>query len=115
MDIAYQLESGMKAFDLVDHDLLPPESHHLRLRKHTRFTEVKQLVSSVRVKGRAEFGEQRLVHLLSCCLLACVASWHFSGFCASPIFLCVTCLCSLAHHCAAVVPCTRLSGGTRIS
>jgi len=43
-DIRQQLESGAKAFDLVDHDLLP-DANRLRLRKHTNFAEVKRLVS----------------------------------------------------------------------
>lgn len=43
-DIKHQVDSGAKPFDLVDHDLLPPETSHFRLRKHLRFTEVKQMV-----------------------------------------------------------------------
>ena len=43
-DIRHQVDSGIKAFDLVDHDLLP-EASHFRLRKHTRFTEVKLKVT----------------------------------------------------------------------
>uniref|UniRef100_A0A7S3QRP1 ubiquitinyl hydrolase 1 n=1 Tax=Dunaliella tertiolecta TaxID=3047 RepID=A0A7S3QRP1_DUNTE len=44
-DIQKQLNSGTKAFDLVDHDLLAPERSFLRLRKHTNFSEVKRLMA----------------------------------------------------------------------
>ena len=42
--MAEQIEKGVKAFDLVDHDRLPQEAGAFRVRKNIKFTDFKEMV-----------------------------------------------------------------------